>query len=312
METRRAPTISSATPPPAPACHALDTRAVQLLAVPDAHLLDDDGRAHRDPWRARLLRRPGRLHVRRLGAGPGRLRRGRSRARPRTTPRPRPTTSRPSRRYAAQFQAAKVYGALYAPWILVADPVGAGPAPMRFVPPDGPRHGRLRPHRAGARHLQGARRRRGHGARRAGRAAGFSDGQHTDLVQDGRVNGIRATARRTGIVVAASRTLSHRHPLAGSSTSGCCSTSSRRRCATACASSGRSRTPRRCAATVRLNVGHAVPAGAVAAGRVRLRPAGRRSSPSSATPRTTRRPRSTWATSGSRSTSTRSARPRRS
>src|SRR2546429_2222860 len=39
--------------------------------------------------------------------------------------------------FSEQFQANKVYGALYAPWIQVLDPVGTGPNPTRFIPPEG-------------------------------------------------------------------------------------------------------------------------------------------------------------------------------
>lgn len=109
--------------------------------------------------------------------------------------------------YAEQFQAAKVYGALYAPWIQVVDPAGAGPAPTRFVPPDG--------------HVLGIFARtdteRGIWKAPAGLqsqlrgaldvAARFTDEQHTHLVRESRVNGIRPV-RGAGIVVAASRTLS--------------------------------------------------------------------------------------------------------
>ena len=109
--------------------------------------------------------------------------------------------------YSAPFQGSKVYGALYAPWIRVTDPAGAGPAPARFVPPDG--------------HVMGvyARtdRERGIWKAPAGTssvlrgaleaAATFTDGQHTAMVRTGFVNGIRPTPG-SGIIVAASRTLS--------------------------------------------------------------------------------------------------------
>jgi hypothetical protein len=109
--------------------------------------------------------------------------------------------------YSATFQGAKVYGALYTPWIQVSDPIAAGAARTKFVPPDG--------------HLMGVYARteleRGIFKAPAGNAAlvrgaldvsaEFSDGQHTDLVRNGYVNGVRFLSG-LGIVVAASRTLS--------------------------------------------------------------------------------------------------------
>jgi phage tail sheath protein FI len=105
------------------------------------------------------------------------------------------------------FRAAKVYGALYWPWITVTDPAGAGAAPTRTVPPSG--------HVAGmfARIDQT----RGVFKAPAGDEAVLrgalaverqvTDIDHTDLVKNGSVNGIRPI-RGAGIVVDASRTLS--------------------------------------------------------------------------------------------------------
>ncbi len=107
----------------------------------------------------------------------------------------------------AQFQARKVYGSLYAPWIQVLDPTYTGPSPTRYVPPDG--------------HVMGVYARtdleRGIFKAPAGTAASvrgaldtaatFTDVQHTDLVKNGLVNGIRREPS-AGIVVSASRTLS--------------------------------------------------------------------------------------------------------
>jgi phage tail sheath protein FI len=109
--------------------------------------------------------------------------------------------------YSAIFQGAKVYGALYAPWIQVSDPIAGGAAPTRFVPPEG--------------HIMGVYARteleRGIFKAPAGNAAlvrgaldvsaTFADGDHTDLVRNGFVNGVRFMPG-LGIVVAASRTLS--------------------------------------------------------------------------------------------------------
>jgi phage tail sheath protein FI len=105
------------------------------------------------------------------------------------------------------FRAAKVYGALYWPWIVVTDPIGAGTAPARTVPPSG--------HVAGmfARIDQT----RGVFKAPAGDEAVLrgalaverevTDVDHTDLVKNASVNGIRPI-RGAGIVVDASRTLS--------------------------------------------------------------------------------------------------------
>jgi phage tail sheath protein FI len=109
--------------------------------------------------------------------------------------------------FSTQFQAPKVYGALYAPWIRVVDPASGGGAPTRFVPPEG--------------HVMGIYARtdleRGVWVAPAGIrttvsgaldvSADFTDAQHDDLVRNGFVNGIRALPG-VGISVAASRTLS--------------------------------------------------------------------------------------------------------
>jgi phage tail sheath protein FI len=109
--------------------------------------------------------------------------------------------------FSANFQANKVFGALYGPWIRVSDPIAAGLAPARFIPPDG--------------HVLGlyARTERERGIWKAPAgiaaqvlgaldiAATFTDAEHTDLVRNGRVNGIRRLPG-AGITVAASRTLS--------------------------------------------------------------------------------------------------------
>jgi phage tail sheath protein FI len=109
--------------------------------------------------------------------------------------------------YGAGFQAAKVYGALYGPWIDVSDPLAPGPTQIKRIPPTG--------------HVMGVYARTettrgifkapaGDGARLLG-ALGveyrLSDAEHTDLVEMGSVNGIRAIPG-AGIVVDASRTLS--------------------------------------------------------------------------------------------------------
>lgn len=109
--------------------------------------------------------------------------------------------------YGKRYQGAKVYGALYGPWIKVMDPAGAGAAPVRWVPPTG--------------HVMGVYARvsatRGIWKAPAGDEArvlgaldvelALSDTDHTALVKEGSVNGIRAVPG-AGIVVDASRTLS--------------------------------------------------------------------------------------------------------
>lgn len=109
--------------------------------------------------------------------------------------------------YGQAFQGKKVYGALYGPWIVVADPVGIGDTPVKTLPPVG--------------HVMGVCARiansRGIWKSPAGDEANIigaidvetrlSDADHTALVKQGSVNGIRAVPR-SGVIVDASRTLS--------------------------------------------------------------------------------------------------------
>jgi hypothetical protein len=109
--------------------------------------------------------------------------------------------------YGAGFQGKKVYGALYGPSIVVADPLAQGPTPLRTVPPTG--------------HVMGVYARvettRGIHKAPAGDEARLlgaldveyrlSDAEHDSLVKEGSVNGVRAVPG-AGIVVDASRTLS--------------------------------------------------------------------------------------------------------
>jgi hypothetical protein len=109
--------------------------------------------------------------------------------------------------FGQNFRAAKVFGALYWPWITVTDPIGAGPNPTKVIPPVG--------------HVLGVYARidqiRGVWKAPAGNEAiirgaltverNITDLDHTDLVKNGSVNGIRQI-RGTGIVIDASRTLS--------------------------------------------------------------------------------------------------------
>jgi phage tail sheath protein FI len=109
--------------------------------------------------------------------------------------------------YGQRLQGAKRYGALYGPWIKVFDPLSRAATPARFVPPSG--------------HVMGVYARiettRGIWKAPAGDEAQLrgaldiehqlSDADHTDMVKNGGVNGIRAVPG-AGIVVDSSRTLS--------------------------------------------------------------------------------------------------------
>ncbi len=109
--------------------------------------------------------------------------------------------------FGQNFRASKVYGALYWPWITVIDPLGVGSNPTKVVPPTG--------------HVLGVYARidqtRGVWKAPAGNEAivrgalaverDITDVDHTDLVKNGSVNGIRLI-RGAGIVVDSSRTLS--------------------------------------------------------------------------------------------------------
>jgi len=186
--------------------HALDASNIQLLAVPDVHTLTA---ANRDAVvRAALTYCSRRGDCMLVGSAPDRVS-------PVAVPRSRTDYTQPEtdyvrltvKPYSAGFQAAKVFGALYTPWIRILDPTAGGPNPARFIPADG--------------HLMGVFARtdleRGIFKAPAGNAAlvrgaldvaaVFSDGEHTDLVQNGLVNGIRPEPG-LGITVAASRTLS--------------------------------------------------------------------------------------------------------
>ncbi len=109
--------------------------------------------------------------------------------------------------YGQALQGAKRYGALYGPWVVVSDPIGVAENPVKLVPPTG--------------HVMGVfariERTRGIWKAPAGDEAQmrgvidvahrFSDVEHTDLVKNGSINGIRAIPR-AGIVIDSSRTLS--------------------------------------------------------------------------------------------------------
>jgi phage tail sheath protein FI len=109
--------------------------------------------------------------------------------------------------YGKRLQGKKVFAALYGPWIKIFDSLASGPNPSRFVPPTG--------------HIMGVYARiestRGIWKAPAGDEAyiagaldieyQLSDTDHTDLVKNSSVNGIRAVPG-AGIVIDSSRTLS--------------------------------------------------------------------------------------------------------
>jgi phage tail sheath protein FI len=188
--------------------HAFDVVEVQLVAAPDAHLLSAPQRDSVVQTALDYCATRGDCMY--VGSAPDRGRRPGV-----TVPRALSDYAQLESAYAAttltsygrKFQAAKVFGAVYAPWVRVADESAAGPAPTRFVPAEG--------------HVMGiyarTERERGIFKAPAGSAAGvrgaldvaatFDDIQHDGLVRNATINGIRREAG-LGITVAASRTLS--------------------------------------------------------------------------------------------------------
>jgi phage tail sheath protein FI len=186
--------------------YALDTVQVQLLAMPDVHTLPAPARIA--AVAGALAYCAGRGDCTFVGSGPDRGTPGNVPARSIADYKQLESDYVTSTEaYSAHFQAAKVYGALYVPWIQVNDPIGNGPAPMRFVPPEGAvmgvyartdlERGIFKAPAGNDALVEGA----------LAVSANFTDAQHTDLVRNGWVNGIRATPG-VGIIVAASRTLS--------------------------------------------------------------------------------------------------------
>ena len=112
-----------------------------------------------------------------------------------------------AREFGAPLRRTKAYGAIYWPWIQIADPIGFGTIPTKWIPPDG--------------HVMGVYARtdktRGVWKAPAGNEAvirgalaierDITDVDHTALVKQGSVNGIR-NIKGTGIVIDSSRTLS--------------------------------------------------------------------------------------------------------
>ncbi len=110
--------------------------------------------------------------------------------------------------YASAFRARKVYGALYAPWIRVVNPLDdLASNPMVWIPPVGHVAGAL----ARISDSRGVWKAPAGDEARLRNALGvefdMTDTDHTDLVKNGSVNGIRAIPG-SGIVIDASRTLS--------------------------------------------------------------------------------------------------------
>jgi len=110
--------------------------------------------------------------------------------------------------YASPFRGRKVFGAMYSPWIQIANPLDTtGTNPLIYVPPVG--------------HILGVYARIGDARGVFKAPAGdeavlqnalgvefdMTDADHTDLVKNGSVNGVRAIPG-TGVIVDASRTLS--------------------------------------------------------------------------------------------------------
>lgn len=191
--------------------YAFDTAQVQLVAIPDAHLLvtstgADNGR--NSVVQGAIDYCAGRGDCMLVGSAPDRnpgltIHRALSEY----TQLESDYLNLTVKPFSAQFQANKVYGALYAPWIQVLDSAGTGPNPTRFIPPEG--------------HVMGVYARtdqeRGIFKAPAGNAAQvlgtlavsatFTDVQNTDMVRNGLVNGIR-TLTGLGTIVTTSRTLS--------------------------------------------------------------------------------------------------------
>ena len=111
--------------------------------------------------------------------------------------------------YAAGLRGRKVFGALYGPWIQVVnpDPVAAATQPLVWIPPVGQVLGTY----ARITDARGVWKAPAGDEARLSDALGveydMTDADHTDLVRNGGVNGIRALPG-SGIVVDASRTLS--------------------------------------------------------------------------------------------------------
>jgi len=110
--------------------------------------------------------------------------------------------------YANAFRARKVYGALYAPWIQVVNPLDmTGNNPRLWIPPTGHILGTY----ARIADARGVWKAPAGDEARLANALGvefdMTDTDHTDLVKNGGVNGIRAIPG-AGVIIDASRTLS--------------------------------------------------------------------------------------------------------
>jgi phage tail sheath protein FI len=110
--------------------------------------------------------------------------------------------------YASTFGGRKVYGALYGPWIQVVNPLDtSGKNPLLWIPPVGHilgMYARIGDQRGVWKAPAGDEARLNNAL---GVALDMTDTDHTDLVKNGGVNGVRAIPG-LGIIVDASRTLS--------------------------------------------------------------------------------------------------------
>jgi phage tail sheath protein FI len=185
--------------------HAFNTAQVQLMAIPDVHVLTAANRT--SIVRAALDYCAARGDCMFVGSAPDRGTSSGVGARALSdynqTESNYVTTLK---NYSSQFQASKVYGALYACWIRVNDP-SPGPSPTRFVPPDGHLMGvyARTEFESGIFKAPAGNRAQVRGALQV--SAAFTEEQHTDLVRNGFINGIRFTPG-PGITIAGSRTLS--------------------------------------------------------------------------------------------------------
>lgn len=110
--------------------------------------------------------------------------------------------------HASNFRGRKVYGALYSPWIAIANPLDTtGNDPLIWIPPVGHilgTYARLSDNRGIWKAPAGDEARLNNAL---GVEFDMTDTDHTDLVKNGGVNGIRAIPG-SGIIIDASRTLS--------------------------------------------------------------------------------------------------------
>ena len=147
--------------------------------------------------------------------------------------------------FGQQFRSAKVYGALYWPWIDGHRPARRRRRADPHDPAVRPHRRRLCAHRPDPRGLEGACRRRRARARRARRWSARSPTRTTPTWS--RTGRSTASGRSRASASSSTRRARCRPTRGGCTrTCACCSTTSRPRCATGCAGSSRSRTASRC------------------------------------------------------------------